>query len=277
MGTEMIYRDLQGIKIPALGFGTWELEGTECETAVGHAIDVGYRHIDTAPRYGNEADIGRALRVAGVPREQMFLTTKVWHDSLRYEQVLASLRASLDRLQTDYVDLFLVHWPNPAVALEDTMAAMVEAQHLGWTRRIGVSNFTRALLTRCRDDIKVPVVVNQVEFHPYLKQSKLRQWLNGSGTLLEAYQPLASGRVMKDPVIGDIAASHGRNPAQVTLRWMMQQDDLVAIPRSRTPKNIADNFHIFDFELTPDEMTAITLLQGNNRFLSPSFAPEWDD
>src|SRR5258708_7817493 len=216
----MIFRELMGQRIPALGFGTWELEGSVCEDAVSRALDVGYRHVDTAVRYGNEASVGRAVRRSGVPRSEIFLTTKVWHDSLRHDQVIASLRDSLSRLQSDYVDLFLVHWPNPAIPLEETMAALMEVRGRGWARNIGVSNFTRAHIATVKDIIGAPIVINQVELHPYLDQGQLMNYMRSKEMVVEAYQPLASGKVMKDPTICEIACRYGKTAAQITLRWL---------------------------------------------------------
>lgn len=272
----MIFRDIAGAAMPALGFGTWELEGHVCIDAVSHALDAGYRHIDTAWRYGNEAEVGTALTRSGLPRADLFVTTKVWHDSLAYDDVLASAERSVERLGTGHVDLLLVHWPNPAIPLEETMAAMVEAKDRGLARNIGVSNFTLALLAQVCETLGAPIVANQIELHPFLDQSRLLDWLRPRGIVAEAYQPLARGRALTDPVIREIAARHGRTPAQVTLNWLLAREGVVAIPRSHNPSNIKGNFEIFDFALDADETARIDALASGTRLTDPSFAPDWD-
>ncbi|MBJ3778429.1 aldo/keto reductase [Acuticoccus mangrovi] len=274
----MIYRTLLGgHRMPALGFGTWELEGDVCRQAVETALEVGYRHIDTAVRYGNEAAVGAALAASGVPREALFVTTKVWHDSLTAPAVRASAEASLGCLGLDYVDLLLVHWPNPEVPLEETLEAFAALQAEGLARSIGVSNFPVRLIEQAVDAIGARVATNQVEFHPFLDQSRLHAALEARGIVLSAYQPLAGSRALSEPVVVEIAAARGRTPAQIVLRWILQQEGTAAIPRSRNPVNIRRNFEIFDFTLSTAEMGRISRLRGERRFLTPSFAPEWDD
>lgn len=273
----MIFRELNdGRCIPALGFGTWELEGDVCSDAVETALQIGYRHIDTAVRYGNEASVGRGVARSGLPRAEVFVTTKVWHDSLHYDALLRSIEQSLDRLGMTYVDLFLVHWPNPAVPLADTMSALAEVRKRGWARSIGVSNFTIGLLREAFDRLKMPLVANQVEMHPFLDQRRLYGEMRARGMVAEAYQPLAGGKAMADPVIGEIARRYNRTPAQVTLRWLLDREGVVAIPRSRKRENIASNFDVFSFALDPGDRARIDGLQGNGRFLSPAFSPQWD-
>jgi 2,5-diketo-D-gluconate reductase B len=275
-GTKMIYRNLKSGKIPALGLGTWELEGDQCVDAVGRALEIGYRHIDTAVRYGNESEVGRGIARSGLPRDELFITTKVWHDSLQYDQVLHSAESSLDRLGVDCVDLFLVHWPNPAVPLETTMSAMVEVLNRGWARNIGVSNFTAALLRRTCEELRIPISVNQFEMHPFFDQDRLYGEVRRHGLVAEAYQPLAGGKVFASPELGSIAKRYGRTPAQIALRWLIQKEDVVAIPRSRKPENLASNIDIFSFELEETDCRQIDALRGGTRNLNPAFAPEWD-
>ncbi|WP_321944279.1 aldo/keto reductase [Paraburkholderia tropica] len=262
--------------MPALGFGTWELEGDVCVDAVSRALDVGYRHVDTAVRYGNEAQVGRALRASGIARDELFVTTKVWHDALRHDDVLASLERSLDRLGLDYVDLFLVHWPNPAVPLAETLAAMGEARASGRARHIGVSNFTIAHLKEGCDVLDATLDAHQFELHPYLDQTALIAATRQRGMIVEAYQPLAGGLVIRDAEIAEIARRYNRSAAQIALRWLMDQPDVVAIPRSRNAANIASNLAIFDFELDAADIQRIDGLRGNRRFVNPAFAPQWD-
>ncbi|HVX77533.1 MAG TPA: aldo/keto reductase [Bradyrhizobium sp.] len=275
-GTKMIFRNLKSGRIPALGLGTWELEGDECVNAVERALEIGYRHIDTAVRYGNEVNVGRGVLRSGLPRDSLFITTKVWHDSLQYDQVLRSLESSLDRLGMDYVDLFLVHWPNPSVPLEATMSAMAELLERGWARNIGVSNFTIALLRKTCEELRIPISANQFEMHPFLDQDQLLGEVRRHGLVAEAYQPLAGGKVLSSPELTAIAKRYGRSPAQIVLRWLLQKDDVVAIPRSRNPANIASNFDVFSFELEEDDCRQIEALRGRTRYVNPSFAPQWD-
>ncbi|QDL93947.1 aldo/keto reductase (plasmid) [Paroceanicella profunda] len=273
----MIYREIDGNRMPALGFGTWELSGESGISAIRTALDTGYRHIDTAVRYDNETEVGTALRASGIAREELFVTTKVWHDSLRPEQVARSVSRSLERLQLEQVDLLLVHWPSPeGVPLDETLAAFAEARDAGQTRLIGVSNFPTALIAEAVDRLGSPVRVNQVEYHPFLDQSAVRDALRARDMVLTAYQPIAAGAVFGTPVLEEIARRHGKSAAQVSLRWLLQQDGVAAIPRSGNPANIRSNFDIFDFALSEAEMAEIFALTGNGRRVNPGFAPEWD-
>ncbi|MFY0633787.1 MAG: aldo/keto reductase [Vannielia sp.] len=272
----MIHKTAKGISIPALGLGTFELTGPDGTAAIRSAIEHGYRHIDTAVRYGNEAEVGQAIREAGVPREELFVTTKVWFDRLAPEQVRESIDGSLERLQLGHVDLLLVHWPGTEVPLSETLAAFAEAREAGKTRSIGVSNFTVALLDEAIDACGAELVANQVEYHPYLAQEKLLASARKRDMLLTAYQPIARGEVFKDPVITRIGEAHGKSAAQVTLRWLMQQDNVLAIPRSSRIENMKANFDIFDFELSAEEMAAISGLDRQDRKSDFEWAPEWD-
>jgi 2,5-diketo-D-gluconate reductase B len=271
----MIHLDVQGVAVPALGFGTWQLNGEDGRHAIEAALDVGYRHLDTARSYGNEAEVGRALRNSGVPREDVFLTTKVWLDDLRYRAVLRALDESLRALRMDYVDLLLVHWPNEAVELEETLDAFQEARARGKTRLLGVSNFTPALLEQALE--RVPDLANvQVEYHPFLGQDTLLEVVRKHGLFLTAYSPIARGAVVHEQAIQEIAAVHGRSAIQVTLRWLLQQDRVAAVPRSSDPAHIRANFEVFDFALAEEEMDAISALARGMRMVDPAWAPAWE-
>ncbi|WP_425049836.1 aldo/keto reductase [Psychromarinibacter sp. S121] len=272
----MIYKTAKGITMPALGLGTFELTGPEGVAAIRSAIEHGYRHIDTAVRYGNEAEVGQAIREAGVPREDLFVTTKVWFDSLAPDQVRQSMANSLDRLQMDYVDLFLVHWPGREVPMCDTLAAFTEARDTGRTRSIGVSNFTVPLLAEAIDTCGAELVNNQIEYHPLLAQKKLLASARARDMIVTAYQPIARGAVFKEPEIVKIGETHGKSAAQVALRWLVQQDNVAAIPRSSRIENIKANFDIFDFELSEAEMATISGLDRQERKSDFEWAPEWD-
>ena len=275
--TEIPSLMLHGTAMPRLGFGTWRLSGEECRDAVATALRLGYRHIDTAAMYGNEAEVGAALRGSGLPRQELFVTTKVWRDDLAPEALLRSAAASRERLGLDHLDLLLVHWPNAAVPLRDTIAALDETVDRGWTKKVGVSNFPVALLTEAQRLTRHTILANQCEYHPGLDQSALIASCRASGTAFLAYHPLGQGRQLADPVIGGIAARHGVTPSQVVLRWHMQQPDIVAIPRSASPAHIAENAAVFDFALTEAEMASIFELgDGTERHVAPDFAPVFD-
>ncbi len=272
----MIYRTAKGITMPALGLGTFELTGDQGIAAIRSAIEYGYRHIDTAIRYGNEAEVGQAIRESGVPRDEMFVTTKIWYDSLAPETVHQRIAESLDRLSMDYVDLLLVHWPSTSIPLQDTLKAFGEVRAAGQTRGIGVSNFTAALLDEAINVHGAELVTNQIEYHPFLTQPKLLPMLRNAKMILTAYLPLARAAVFKEDIIQDIGRRHGKSAAQVTLRWHLQQDSVAAIPRSSRIENIRSNFDIFDFELNENEMFQIGKLDRQQRIVDFEWSPEWD-
>ncbi|MGM0422793.1 MAG: aldo/keto reductase [Pseudomonadota bacterium] len=265
------------VAMPKLGFGTWQLKDDLCVEAVGQALDVGYRHIDTAQIYGNEKEVGTAIKNADIPRSDIFLTTKIWLDNMKRDDVTASLEKSLQDLQTDYCDLVLVHWPHQEIGFDDTLSALADAQKAGKTRLIGVSNYTVDQVKTVRADMGFDIAVNQCEYHPFLDQSALIDQARDYGMIFTAYCPIAQGRVLKDPVMQDIATVHGKSPVQVTLRWLYQQDGVVSIPRSSNPDHIVNNFAIFDFALSDDDMARISALRDtNSRLINPDFAPAWD-
>lgn len=271
----MIYIDLDDDRVPALGFGTYRLEGREARDGVAHALGLGYRHLDTAQVYGNETEVGQGLRDAGVARDAVFLTTKVWPDQFEYRKLIASTDESLRKLGTDYVDLLLLHWPNDDVELEETLDALQEVQHRSKARHIGVSNFTPSLLRRALE-IAPGLVNNQVEYHPYLSQEKLLDVIREHELFLTAYTPIARNRVADDDTVRAIAEAHGKSPAQVTLRWHLQQDCVAAIPKAASAAHREANFDVFDFALSDEEMERIHgLAHEDGRMIDPNFAPEW--
>jgi 2,5-diketo-D-gluconate reductase B len=272
----MIYREIGGVRVPALGLGTFGLTGEEGIRAVRAGLDAGYRHIDCAPKYGNEAEVGRALRESGIARDQLFVTTKVWHTDLDRAAAIASVEQSLKHLGLDHVDLLLVHWPNPAIKLAETLGAFAELQGRGLARLIGVSNFTIAMLTEALDVVGAPILANQVEYHPFLDQTKLLAFLRARGMLLTAYLPIARGAVNKDATLVRIAAEKGKSPAQIALRWLLQQDAVVAIPRSSRPERLRENCGVFDFTLSAEQTRAIDALRRPEHIINPAFAPVWD-
>ncbi|WP_096270884.1 aldo/keto reductase [Paucisalibacillus globulus] len=255
-----------GLEMPKLGFGVWLVPDDEAETAVKNAIEVGYRSIDTAMVYKNEEGVGRAIATSDVPREELFITTKLWNSDQGYEETLKAFDESLERLGLDYVDLYLIHWPMPKEdKYVDTYKALEKLYHDGKVKAIGVCNFHIEHLQRLLDECDVVPVLNQVECHPYLQQAELKAFCKEHDIYLEAWSPLMNGKdVLNDEVIIGIAEVHGKTPAQVILRWHLQYDNIV-IPKSVTPSRIEENFHVFDFQLTDEEMKKIAGLNRNHR------------
>lgn len=273
----MIWKTIRGEAVPALGIGTFELTGPEGEAAIRTAIELGYRQIDTAIRYGNEAEVGRAIRAAGVPRDELFVTTKIWPEDLAPDDVHSRVGESLERLELDQVDLLLIHWPGRDVPLGETLAAFAEEKSRGRTRLIGVSNFNAALLDEALDIHKADLFCNQVEYHPFLSQRTLLERMRRADMLLNAYQPIARARVFDSELLREIGGRYGKSAGQVALRWLVQQDRVGAIPRSSRVENMRANLDIFDFALTADEMTAIHGLARGERISNLSWSPRWDE
>jgi 2,5-diketo-D-gluconate reductase A len=251
--------------IPQLGFGVFQVPPDDTREAVARALAVGYRHVDTAAAYGNEAGVGEAIRESGLEREDVFVTTKCWNSSQGYERSKGAARKSLERLGMDHVDLYLIHWPAPAQdKYVETWKAFIEMQEQGLARSIGVSNFQPAHLQRLIEETGVTPAINQVELHPRLQQADLRRVHEELGIVTEAWSPLAQGQVLDDPAIVRIAEAHGKTPAQAVIRWHLQLGNVV-IPKSVTPERIEQNFAVFDFELGEDEMAAIEGLDRGQR------------
>lgn len=267
-----------GAEIPALGFGTFELDNDTARRMVRSALETGYRHIDTAQIYGNERGVGQGLHDSSIPRADIFLTTKVWVDRFSAAELAKSAEQSLQRLNTGYVDLLLLHWPNPDIPLAETLQAINAVQQNGLARHIGISNFTVALIEQAVDLSETALVTNQVEYHPLLNQDKVLECLRRHGMSLTAYSPLAQGEVFSNPVLQRIAEAHGKNPGQIALRWLVQQDGVIAIPRTSDEAHARDNFAISDFELSGEQMDAINRLTHTSlRTIDPaSLAPDWD-
>lgn len=273
----MIFRTLQSFSIPAIGLGTWNLHEEECVRTVSFALQNGYRHVDTAVYYGNESEVGKGIQASGINREDVFLTTKVWWDQLSSVALLNSAEASVDRLGTGYVDLLLVHWPNPDISLKETIGGLLEAKSRGLTKAIGVSNFPSVLLWEAQDIADGQLITNQVEYHPFLSQNTLLQTCADLGMALTAYCPIVKGRVTENPVLGQIAGKYDKTPVQVTLRWHVQQDNVIAIPKSSNPERLMANLDIFDFELSVEDMAQISALASPaGRTIHADFAPDWD-
>jgi 2,5-diketo-D-gluconate reductase B len=262
--------------IPRIGLGTWQMSGDEAREAVRDALELGYRHIDTARMYGNEREVGQGLRDAGVPREDVWVTTKVWRDDLDPDRLRRSAEASLKDLGLDRVDLLLVHWPNPAVRLGDTLAALHRVRQDGLAAHIGVANFPSALLREAIAEF--PIACDQVEYHPYLSQRALLDVASSHRVVVTAYSPLGSGGLLADPVLGEIAGERGCSPAQVCLRWLLDQSGVAVIPKAATHENRAANLEALDLApLTYQERARVDGLARGRRFINPSFAPAWDE
>ena len=270
-----------GANMPALGLGTSKLRGAECVKAVETAVSVGFRHIDTADMYGNEVEVGEGLRASGLPRAQAFVTTKVLPANIGEGDLQRSAQASLGRLRLDYVDLLLIHWPNNAIPLAQSIKALCDAKKRGFARNIGVANFTLAMLrdaVRLAGDHGEKIACNQCEYHPRLDQRKLLDLCRENGVAFVSYYPLAQMRYIDDPVLVKIAKAHGRTPAQAMLRWHMQQPGVAAIPKSASRAHLQENISIFDFALSDAEMAAISgLARPGSRMVSPGFGPVWDE
>ncbi len=267
-----------GVDIPRLGLGTWPMKGETCAAIVREGLRIGYRHIDTAQGYRNEAEVGEGLAASGVPRDEVFITTKVTPENLGAGTLQRSVEQSINNLNIDRIDLLLIHWPNPRIPLEETSPALNQVKRDGRVLAIGLSNFTIALLERAWSLTEEPFAAEQVEFHPFLDQRKIAAAIRARGMALIAYSPLALGRIAGDPVIGRIAEKHARTAAQVTLRWLMQQPGVVAIPKTSKPERLRENFAVFDFELDDGEMAAMSALtrEGSRLIDEPQWVGRWD-
>ena len=266
-----------GAEIPALGFGTSPQTGALAADEVVTALKAGYRHIDTARKYGTERQVGEALRASGVPRGEIFLTTKVSHENLREADFARSVDESLKALNVDYFDLLMIHWPNPDIPVSEAVKGLAKAKRQGIARNIGVANFNIALIDQALQHCAEPIIALQAEYHPYLDQTKVLAACRERGLAFVAYCPLGRGRLFNDKVLAEIAASRNRSVAQIALRWLMQQN-VGAIPRSSNPGRIAANFNVFDFTLSDDEMARISALKRpDGRIADPrGRVPPWD-
>ena len=255
----MEHQTIKGEKVPSLGLGTYRLSGGECERAVERALSLGYRHIDTAQMYRNEEEVGRGIQGSGVDREEIFLTTKVWPSDFSYERTIQTTRESLKKLDTDRVNLLLMHWPGRDVPLEETLGAMRELQEEGSVRHIGVSNFPPSMVQEAAQHAEI--FCNQVEYHPYEAQDELLGQAKEMDYLLTAYRPLSRGRILNDKTLREIGEAHGKTAAQVALRWLIQQEKVAAIPKATSEEHLKANFDVFDFELNDEEMERVSELR----------------
>ncbi len=267
--------------IPVLGLGTWQSTGQDCIDVVKKGLQMGYEHIDTAQAYDNEKEVGEGIKQSGVARDKFFLTTKIFPDDMKFEpeKLKAAAQKSLENLGVDYVDLLLLHWPDDRVPLSETIPALCELQKQGLTRHIGVSNFNIANIIEAKKHADVPIVVNQVEFHPFIKQDTLQTFLNNHHILLEAYSPLARGDVFDNDIIKEIADNHDVTPAQISLAWILSDKHRVAIPKTSNPDHLQGNLDATKVELSADELEKIGKLASSDgrKIEHPDYTPVWDD
>jgi 2,5-diketo-D-gluconate reductase B len=272
----MEHLQTQGISLPRLGLGTFRMQGEVCRAAVESALALGYRHIDTAEMYGNEDAVGAAIAASRVPRGDLHVTTKVWHENLAPEAIRRAFDASLKKLKLDHVDLYLVHWPSDNMNLPAIFETLLRLKQEGRTRAIGVANFNIALLKTVVDGLKAPVACNQIEYHVMLDQTPMRKYLAAKSIPLVAYAPLAQGRAASDETLIAIGRKHNASAAQVALKWLLDQDGVAAIPKASRAESQQANLDALKVKLDDEDRKAIAALPKDNRFVNPGFAPAWD-
>jgi len=267
-------KEIKGERVPSIGLGTYSLTGLDCEKAVKNALDLGYKHIDTAQAYGNELEVGNAIGQSGIDRDKLFVTTKAHWDHLQPDEVLKRFDDSINKLQMEYVDLFLIHWPSPhGVPMKETLDAMLKLKDKGQIKHLGVSNFTPEQMQEALTHTEI--FCNQVEYHPYLDQSDLLFECRKRDVMLTAYCPVVRGKVSDEESIKRIAKKYKKSTYQVSLRWLIQQDNVVAIPKSGDKEHMKENLNVYDFELDDDDMEAISHFEKDKRLIDPSQAPVW--
>lgn len=266
----------QGVAMPRLGFGTFRMPGAAAQPVVESALALGYRHIDTAAMYENEAAVGAALAASGVARTELFVTTKVWHDQLAPDALHRAFDTSLRKLGLDHIDLYLVHWPSKDMDMASMLKALTSLRERGLTRAIGVCNFNLPMLRRAVEEIGAPIASVQAEYHPYLSQSALLGYLRRHGLPLTAYAPLAQGRAASDPALASIGRKHGVSAAQIAVAWLLDQPGVAVIPKAGRPESQKANLAALDIRLDDEDRAAIAALPKDQRFVRPPFAPAWD-
>ena len=266
---------IQGTAIPRLGYGTWQVTGKDATDGVRDALEIGYRHIDTARAYGNEREVGDGLAGSDVDRGDIFLTTKIWLDDFEPAQLKAAAEDSLRQLRTDHVDLLLLHWPSADVPMERSLAAMQELREAGRIRHAGVSNFPAGMLARAL--AIAPLLADQVEYHPFLAQDRLLQLAQERDLTLTAYSPLAHGKVVGHPELTAIGEQYGKSAGQVALRWLLDQPNVTVLPKASSHERRMENFEVFDFRLSDEDRERIAALPKDVRTADPAWAPDWED
>jgi 2,5-diketo-D-gluconate reductase B len=266
----------QGVAIPRVGFGTFRMPGGDAQPVVESAIALGYRHIDTAAMYENEAAVGAAIAASGVNRNELFVTTKVWHDQLAPDALYRAFDTSLGKLRLDHVDLYMIHWPSRDMDMAATLEALMSLRERGLTRAIGVCNFNLPMIRRAVEEIGAPIASVQVEYHPFLSQDRMLSYLRGNGIPLTAYAPLAQGRAASDATLAALGRKHGCSAAQLAIAWLLDQQGVIVIPKAARPESQKSNIDALDVRLNDEDRAAIAALPKDQRFVRPPFAPEWD-
>lgn len=266
----------QGMRMPKLGLGTWPMKGAECERAVAGGLELGYRHLDTAEMYGNEEAVGAGLRASGVARGEVHVTTKVWWEHLEPDTMRRACEDSLRRLGMEYVDLYLIHWPSATMDLPRALETLVRLRDEGKARAIGVSNFPVALLKRAVEEVGAPVACDQVEYHVMLDQSAVVGYARSKDVAVTCYSPVAKNAVAEQPELRRVAEKHGASPAQVALKWLLDQDGVAAIPKAASRANQQANLDALKITLDDEDRAAIARLPKDRRLVNPSWAPAWD-
>ncbi|MBB3458965.1 2,5-diketo-D-gluconate reductase B [Rhizobium sp. BK313] len=268
--------ETQDVRIPRLGLGTFRMPGLSAQPAVESALSLGYRHIDTAAMYENEAAVGTAIADSGIHRRELFVTTKVWHDQLAPDALHRAFATSLEKLKMDYVDLFLVHWPSADMDIAATLTAMERLREHGYARAIGVCNFNMPMIRRAVEEIQAPIAVHQIEYHPYLSQAPMLQYLRAKNIALTAYAPLAQGRAASDPILQSIGRKHNVSGSQVAIAWLLGQEGVIAIPKAARAETQKANLEAASIRLDEEDRALIASLPKNQRFVNPSFACDWN-
>ncbi|MEO1023016.1 MAG: aldo/keto reductase [Bacteroidota bacterium] len=267
---------IQETEVPELGLSTFKLFGKECTLVIQKAIELGFRHFDLAQDHKNERDVGEAIRKTRLPREQLFITTKLWHTNLEEDRVIASTEHALSEMELDYMDLLLIHWPNPEVELRETVEAMLSLRDQGKVLHIGASNFTMDLMSEFNEEIGAPVFCNQIEYHPFIGPFDMLDYASVHDIMLGAYLPTAGGKIAHNDLIQHIAKKYGKSPAQIALRWLIEQEQVIAIPTFSDLQELEEYVQIYDFQLEDEDFYAIDDLEKSIRINNPEFAPDWD-
>ncbi len=266
----------QQVSVPRLGFGTFRMPGGDAQPVVESAISLGFRHIDTAAMYENEDAVGAAIAVSAVPRGDLFITTKVWHDQLAPDALLRAFETSLARLRLDYTDLYMIHWPARDMNMEATLHALTKLRERGLTRAIGVCNFNLPMLRCAVEEIGTPIAAVQLEYHPFLSQTPVLAYLRSKNVPMTAYAPLAQGRAASDATLAAIGHNHGATAAQVAIAWLLDQEGIIVIPKASRAESQKANLAALSVELDDADRAAIAALPKDQRFVRPPFAPDWD-
>ncbi|MGO4726580.1 MULTISPECIES: aldo/keto reductase [unclassified Inquilinus] len=266
----------RGVAIPRLGFGTFRMPGADAQPVVESALAIGYRHIDTAAMYENEAAVGAAIAASGIRRDDLFITTKVWHDQLAPDALHRAFDASLRKLGLGHVDLYMIHWPSRDMDMAATLMALTSLQERGLTRAVGVCNFNLPMIRRAVEEIGAPIASVQLEYHPFLSQTSMLGYLREKGIPLTAYAPLAQGRAASDPTLAALGRKHGASAAQMAVAWLLDQEGVIVIPKASRSESQKANLEARSIGLDDDDRTAIGALPKDQRFVRPPFAPDWN-